>query len=113
MSDLYEKVNDHQVAMQELDEKIIARAAHLLKSPVAKEFSHYYRPCPFDGVDIYRVLLMFGVTDPCLQHAVKKLLVAGGRTAGKSTEKDIDEAIASLTRWKEMRDEEKRSVAPE
>jgi len=73
---------------------------------VTKEFSHYYRPCPFDGVDVYRVLLLFGVTDPCIQHAIKKLLVTGGRTAGKSADKDIHEAIASLKRWQEMRAEE-------
>jgi hypothetical protein len=53
---------------------------------------------------------MFGVTDPCLQHAIKKLLVAGQRgakaTAGWSVEKDVREAIDSLSRFQEMRREE-------
>ncbi|WP_176767832.1 hypothetical protein [Nitrosospira sp. Nsp18] len=43
--------------------------------------------------------------DPCIQHAAKKLLVAGNRGA-KDVGKDIQEAIDTLERWKEMRVEE-------
>jgi hypothetical protein len=68
--------------------------------------SHYFKACPFESVDVYRVLTLFNVTDPCLQHAVKKLLVAGGRGAGKSINKDIQEAIDTLERWQAMRAEE-------
>lgn len=57
-------------------------------------------------VDVYRVLALFNVTDPCIQHAVKKLLVAGGRGAGKDIGKDVQEAIDSLERFKEMRVED-------
>ena len=67
---------------------------------------HYFKACPFESVDVYRVLNLFNVTDPCLQHAVKKLLVAGGRGAGKSVDKDIQEAIDTLHRWQAMRQEE-------
>lgn len=74
-------------------------------SDVAKQFSHYHRACPYPSVDIYRVLDLFQVTDPCLQHAIKKLLVAGGR-GHKDAAKDVQEAAASLTRWQEMRAEE-------
>lgn len=70
-----------------------------------KEFSHYHKPCPYDMVDVYRVLQLFDVTDPALQHAIKKLLVAGGRGA-KNARKDVDEAIVALQRYQEMRDEE-------
>lgn len=49
---------------------------------------------------------LFNVTDPCLQHAIKKLLVAGGRGAGKDITKDVAEAQDSLARFLEMRDEE-------
>lgn len=73
---------------------------------MTRPFSHYFRACPFPAVDVYRILLLFGVTDPCLQHAIKKLLVAGGRGA-KDIEKDVAEAIATLTRWQEMRAEER------
>lgn len=55
-----------------------------------------------DMIDVYRVLALWNVTDPCIQHAVKKLLVAGGRGAGKSFLKDIQEAIDSLERCKDM-----------
>jgi hypothetical protein len=72
---------------------------------VRQKFSHYYRECPFDGIDIYRILKLFDVTDPCLQHAAKKLLVAGSRGA-KTRRKDIEEVIASCTRYIEMLEEE-------
>jgi hypothetical protein len=71
-----------------------------------RKHSHYFKPCPFDAVDVYRVLVLFAVADPCLQHAIKKLLVAGGRGGGKDISRDIQEAIDTLERWKEMRDEE-------
>lgn len=65
----------------------------------------YLRPFPYDTIDIYRVLQVYEVTDPCIQHAVKKLLCAGQR-GYKEVEKDIDEAIQSMERWKQMREEE-------
>lgn len=67
--------------------------------------SHYKKPVTgLEFVDVYRVLSLFGVTDPCLQHAVKKLLVAGGRGA-KDISQDVQEAIDTLHRWQEMRRE--------
>ena len=70
---------------------------------------HYYKPVAhLDHVDVYRVLDLFGVADPCLQHAIKKLLVAGGRGAGKDIRQDVKEAIDSLQRWQEMRAEDER-----
>lgn len=74
-----------------------------------KEYSHYYKKVPYEYIDVYRVLELFNVVDPALQHAVKKLLVAGGR-GHKDIEKDVNEAIVSLTRWIEMRKEEKVSM---
>lgn len=56
-------------------------------------------------IDVYRVLTLFNVTDPCIQHAVKKLLCAGGRGV-KDKEQDIHEARDSMNRWIEMRLEE-------
>jgi hypothetical protein len=71
-----------------------------------RKHSHYFKSVPYPHVDIYRVLELFAVTDPCLQHAAKKLLVAGGRGAGKDIARDVQEAIDTLTRWQEMRREE-------
>lgn len=48
----------------------------------------------------------FGVADPCIQHAVKKLLVAGGR-GHKDIATDIQQAIDTLKRWQDMREEER------
>lgn len=69
--------------------------------------NHYFkRVKDLEYVDVYRVLTLFKVTDPCIQHAIKKLLVAGGRGAGKDIGRDIQESIDSLQRWQEMREED-------
>lgn len=63
---------------------------------------HYFKDVTrYKCVDVYRVLRLFEVTDPCLQHAIKKLLAAGMRGA-KSQQKDVAEAIESLSRWQIM-----------
>ena len=73
---------------------------------------HYFKDVSnFQRVDVYRVLRLFEVTDPCIQHAVKKLLVAGGR-GSKGVDKDIQEAMDSLARWQEMRREDEKEVLP-
>ena len=73
-----------------------------------EEYSHYYKKVPngVEYIDVYRVLEMFDVTNPSIAHAIKKLLVAGGR-GHKDIEKDVKEAIDSLKRWIDMREEEK------
>jgi len=52
-------------------------------------------------LDIYRILVIFGIEHPAHQHAVKKLIRAGNSPA-KPLSQDIDEVIESLERWKEM-----------
>lgn len=72
-----------------------------------QKHSHYKKDVQHLAVvDVYRVLEMFNVTDPALQHAVKKLLVAGGRGAGKDIGQDVQEAIDSLLRFQTMRAED-------
>jgi hypothetical protein len=74
---------------------------------VGTKHPHYHKDVSnLRTIDVYRVLALFNVTDPCIQHAVKKLLVAGGRGAGKDISKDVQEAIDSLERFKEMRVED-------
>lgn len=73
--------------------------------PIAEQYNHYFKQSPTTMIDVYRVLHLFNVTDPAIQHAVKKLLVAGGR-GSKDVAKDIHEAIVSLQRWQQMRSEE-------
>lgn len=52
-------------------------------------------------VDVYAVLLAFGVTDPAVQHAVKKLLCAGARSKG-SYAQDLSEARDCVDRALEL-----------
>ena len=71
-----------------------------------RKHSHYFKDVEhLKEVDVYRVLELFSVTDPCFQHAIKKLLVAGGRGV-KDMPKDVQEAIDTLERWKTMRQED-------
>jgi hypothetical protein len=52
-------------------------------------------------IDVYDVLQAFNVTNPATAHAIKKLLVAGGR-GYKDVQQDLDEAIQSIQRAKEL-----------
>lgn len=71
---------------------------------VENKHPHYYKNVAhLKSIDVYRVLERFGVTNPSIQHAIKKLLVAGGRGAGKDCDQDVQEAINSLVRFQEMR----------
>lgn len=88
--------------------------AHLPKAPerridnfaVVKKHSHYKKDVSrLEFVDVYRVLQMFEVTHPAVQHAAKKVLCAGGRGA-KDWAKDIQEAIDSLQRALDMHKED-------
>lgn len=79
----------------------------------SRPFSHYFRDVrQLDGIDVYRVLKLFEVTDPALQHAIKKLLVPGVRGA-KDRRKDLEEAVVSIQRALEMMDEDARLVEVE
>ena len=70
-----------------------------------RKHSHYFKDVSkLQHIDVYRVLSLFNVTDQAIGHALKKLLVAGGRGV-KDIDKDVQEAIDTLTRWQEMRAE--------
>lgn len=62
-------------------------------------------------VDVYRVLSAFEVTDPALQHLIKKALCAGLR-GHKDTEQDLQDIIDSgrkaLTIFKDTQQLEKK-----
>ena len=70
------------------------------------KYPHYFKSVShLETVDVYRVLSLFKVTEPCIQHAIKKLLCAGDR-GDKSDIKDITEARDSLNRHLEMLNED-------
>ncbi len=72
---------------------------------MADNYNHYFKSVEgLTHIDVYRVLDLFQVTHPSIQHAIKKLLVAGGR-GSKDTAKDVAEAIVSLQRWQQMQAE--------
>lgn len=69
---------------------------------ISQEYKHYKKDVSnLNSIDVYRVLKLFDVKDPALQHAVKKILCAGDRGT-KDKVQDIQEAIASLNRSLEM-----------
>lgn len=71
-----------------------------------KKHSHYKKDVSkLEFVDIYRVLQLFDVSHPAVQHAAKKVLCAGGR-GSKDWAKDIQEAIDSLQRALDMHKED-------
>jgi len=77
-----------------------------------KKHSHYFKPVEhLTEVDVYRVCDIFQVNDcsGATQHAIKKLLLPGQRGGGKSTRKDIKEAVDTLTRKLEMLDEDEHN----
>jgi hypothetical protein len=83
----------------------------------SRKHSHYFKDVShLREVDVYRLLHLFGVTDQAIGHAIKKLLLAGqrGRKAelGQTFEKDIGEALDTLKRWQEMREEDARGPLP-
>lgn len=68
-------------------------------NPYAREFKGV-------KIDPYRICKVYNITDPAIQHALKKLLRLG-RGSEKDEENDVEEAIQSLERWQEMREEER------
>lgn len=79
-----------------------------------KKYLRLIHPANGDGrpiyVDVYSVLVAFGVTCPATAHAVKKLLAAGQR--GKGDKKaDLVGAIAAINRAIDL-DSQDKAVAP-
>lgn len=66
----------------------------------AKE-NKYNRQCKGVKIDVYDVLKAFEVTDPALQHLVKKALCAGLR-GYKTLEQDLQEVLESAKRAVEL-----------
>ena len=67
--------------------------------------AHYFKDVSsLKAVDVYRVLELFDVSSPAIQHAVKKLLCAGGR--GHKDQARTCKEANSLVRWQFMRKED-------
>lgn len=66
---------------------------------VLNKYSREIKPDVF--VDVYDVLNAFEVSDPCLQHLIKKALACGLR-GHKDAETDYQDIIDSAMRAKEL-----------
>ncbi|TAK97504.1 MAG: hypothetical protein EPO08_21175 [Rhodospirillaceae bacterium] len=60
----------------------------------------------FIEIDVYDVLQAWNVTNPAIQHGIKKLLQPGERGT-KSKRQDIEEARQSIVRALELEDDDK------
>lgn len=78
----------------------------------AKPYSHYFKELPagVTHIDVYRVIQLFDVPAGPVDHAVKKLLCAGGRgRTTKNKKQDLIEARDSICRALEMIEEDEWS----
>ena len=63
---------------------------------------HYFKDVSnIDEIDVYAVLKLFDVTDPCLQHIVKKALCAGKR-GHKDMMEDLQNIVDTAIRAVEL-----------
>lgn len=69
--------------------------------PAGKKENKYNRQCKGVTVDVYDVLKAFEVTDPALQHLIKKALCAGLR-GHKNKEQDLIDILDSAKRALEL-----------
>jgi DNA-binding protein Fis len=81
---------------------VSGRVEQLRSVEAARKHSHYFKDVSgVDQIDVYAVLRLFEVTDPCLQHIVKKALCAGKRGA-KDWAKDVQEIADTAQRLIEL-----------
>ena len=68
----------------------------------AVKHAHYKRDVKhLDYIDVYRIIDLYELHDPCFQHALKKILVPGAR-GHKDLIKDINDIIDTMQRKLEM-----------
>lgn len=70
-------------------------------SASAEQWNKYNRQCKGVTIDVYDVLKAFEVTDPALQHLIKKALCAGLR-GHKNKEQDLIDILDSAKRALEL-----------
>ena len=66
-----------------------------------EQWNKYSRQCKGVTIDVYDVLKAFEVTDPALQHLVKKALCTGLR-GHKTREQDLQDILESAKRAVEL-----------
>ena len=91
----------HEVLKEEPFDELIGDEFLTSKECINNKYSV---KCKGVDIDVYNVLKAFKVTDPAIQHAVKKLLKPGQRGV-KTKEQDLQEAIKSIERSIELMSE--------
>lgn len=69
-------------------------------------YDKYNRPCKGVTIDVYDVLVAFNVTNPALQHLIKKALAVGQR-GHKDKNEDLNDILASAKRAIELEESNK------
>ena len=75
-----------------------------------RKHNHYFRPCPYDDIDVYRIIEIFEITCPAAQHILKKV-IATGKRGHKDLETDWQDIVDSAQRKIEMLKEDARSAS--
>ena len=72
------------------------------KEDKQQKHSHYKKDVRhLNYIDVYRIIDLYELHDPCFQHALKKILVPGAR-GHKDLTKDINDIIDTMQRKLEM-----------
>ena len=75
-----------------------------------KKHQHYKKDVRhLDYIDVYRIIDLYELHDPCFQHALKKILVPGAR-GHKDLTKDINDIIDTMQRKLEMMAENEKKL---
>ena len=93
-------VEDEHKVLSELE--MLAKVSHLISDKRHRITpSKYTKAIRGVSVDVYDVLMAWGVTNPALQHLIKKALQCGQR-GHKDNEQDLQDIIDSAIRAKEL-----------
>ena len=78
--------------------------------PLPVKHSHYKKDVRhLDYIDVYRIIELYELHDPCFQHALKKILVPGAR-GHKDLINDINDIIDTMQRKLEMMAENEKKL---
>lgn len=90
-----------------ISDNIVVGFGQPITQSMSTKYPKYYKPIPkgMTEIDFYGVCQLFDVTDAAISHSLKKLMLPGVRTGGKSRHADIKEARDTLTRWLELNPE--------
>ena len=68
---------------------------------MSEKHNHYFRDCPYDKIDVYRIIDIFEITDPAAQHILKKC-IATGKRGHKDEKRDWQDILDSAQRRLDM-----------